>query len=174
MKKLILLSAILTSPFSYTQDLSSAFEDVKYRNIGPFRGGRSVSSVGVLDNPQTYYMGTVGGGLWKTTNAGGEWFNISDDYFKTSSVGAIAVSESDSKIIYVGMGEHAPRGVTTSYGDGVYKSTDAGKTWEHLGLESTQQISRIIIHPENPNIVYVAAQGAINGPTKERGVYKSK
>ncbi len=173
MKKLLLLSAILTSPFSFTQDLSSVFEDVKYRNIGPFRGGRSVSSVGVLDNPQTYYMGTVGGGLWKTTNAGGEWFNISDDYFKTSSVGAIAVAESDSKIIYVGMGEHAPRGVTTSYGDGVYKSTDAGKTWEHLGLENTQQISRIIIHPENPNVVYVAAQGAINGPTKERGIYKS-
>ena len=78
MKKLLLLSAILTSPFSFTQDLSSVFEDVKYRNIGPFRGGRSVSSVGVLDNPQTYYMGTVGGGLWKTTNSGGEWFNISD------------------------------------------------------------------------------------------------
>ena len=103
MKKLLLLSAILTSPFSFTQDLSSVFEDVKYRNIGPFRGGRSVSSVGVLDNPQTYYMGTVGGGLWKTTNSGGEWFNISDDYFKTSSVGAIAVAESDSKIIYLDM-----------------------------------------------------------------------
>ena len=173
MKKLILLLAILSSSFSFTQDLSSDFEDVKYRNIGPFRGGRSVSSVGVLDNPQTYYMGTVGGGLWKTINAGSEWFNISDDYFKTSSVGAIAVAESNSKIIYVGMGEHAPRGVTTSYGDGVYKSTDAGKTWKHLGLEKTQQISRIVVHPENPDIVYIAAQGAINGPTKERGIYKS-
>ena len=105
MKKLLLLSAILTSPFSFTQDLSSVFEDVKYRNIGPFRGGRSVSSVWVLDNPQTYYMGTVGGGLWKTTNSGGEWFNISDDYFKTSSVGAIAVAESDSKIIYENKGK---------------------------------------------------------------------
>ena len=99
MKKLILLLVILSSSFSFTQDLSSDFEDVKYRNIGPFRGGRSVSSVGVLDNPQTYYMGTVGGGLWKTINAGSEWFNISDDYFKTSSVGAIAVAESNSKII---------------------------------------------------------------------------
>ena len=139
MKKLILLLAILSSSFSFTQDLSSDFEDVKYRNIGPFRGGRSVSSVGVLDNPQTYYMGTVGGGLWKTINAGSEWFNISDDYFKTSSVGAIAVAESNSKIIYVGMGEHAPRGVTTSYGDGVYKSTNGGMTWENMGLKTSER-----------------------------------
>ncbi|MDG1888890.1 MAG: glycosyl hydrolase [Flavobacteriaceae bacterium] len=174
MKNLSIFFVFLTViPFSYSQDIEEKLEEVKYRNIGPFRGGRSVSSVGVINDPLTYYMGTVGGGLWKTTNAGSEWFNISDDYFKTSSVGAIAVSESDSRIIYVGMGEHAPRGVTTSYGDGIYKSTDAGETWEHIGLENTQQISRIIIHPDNPNIVYIAAQGAINGPTKERGIYKS-
>ena len=174
MKNLSILFVFLTViPFSYSQNIEEKLEEVKYRNIGPFRGGRSVSSVGVINDPLTYYMGTAGGGLWKTTNAGSEWFNISDDYFKTSSVGAIAVSESDSRIIYVGMGEHSPRGVTTSYGDGVYKSTDAGKTWEHMGLENSQQISRIIIHPDNNNIIYVAAQGAINGPTKERGVYKS-
>ena len=169
----ILFALIIISPFSYSQNLEEKLDEVKYRNIGPYRGGRSVASVGVVGDPLTYYMGTVGGGLWKTTNAGVNWFNISDDYFKTSSVGAIAVADSDSRIIYVGMGEHAPRGVTTSYGDGVYKSTDAGETWEHIGLEKTQQISRIIIHPENPNIVFVAAQGAINGPTKERGIYKS-
>ena len=174
MKNLRLLFAlIIISPLSYSQNLEEKLDEVKYRNIGPFRGGRSVSSVGVIGDPLTYYMGTVGGGLWKTTNAGVNWFNISDDYFKTSSVGAIAVADSDSRIIYVGMGEHAPRGVMTSYGDGVYKSTDAGKTWEHMGLKDTQQISRIIIHPDNPNIVFVAAQGAVNGPTKDRGIYKS-
>lgn len=169
----ILIAFIIISPFSYSQDLEEKLDEVKYRNIGPFRGGRSVSSSGVVGDPLTYYMGTVGGGLWKTTNAGGEWHNISDDYFETSSVGAVAVSESDSKIIYVGMGEHAPRAVTTSYGNGVYKSIDEGKTWEHIGLDKTQQISRIIIHPDNSEVVYVAAQGAINGPTKERGIYKS-
>src|SRR6056300_350563 len=175
MKNLSILFVFLTIiPFSYSQDIEDKLEEVKYRNLGPFRGGRSVSSSGVINDPLTYYMGTAGGGLWKTTNAGSEWHNISDDYFKTSSVGAVAVSESDSRIIYVGMGEHSPRGVTTSYGDGIYKSTDEGKTWEHIGLENTQQISRIIIHPNNPDLVYVAAQGAINGPTKERGVYKSQ
>ena len=143
----ILFALIIISPFSYSQNLEEKLDEVKYRNIGPFRGGRSVASVGVVGDPLTYYMGTVGGGLWKTTNAGVNWFNISDDYFKTSSVGAIAVADSDSRIIYVGMGEHAPRGVTTSYGDGVYKSIDSGETWEHIGLEETQQISRIIIHP---------------------------
>ena len=112
-------------------------------------------------------------GLWKTDDAGQRWSNISDGYFTTGSVGAVAVSESDPNIVYVGMGEHAPRGVMTSYGDGVYKSTDAGKTWNKLGLEKTRQISRVIIHPKNPDIVYVAAQGAVNGPNAERGVYKT-
>lgn len=155
------------------QSLDSIFKTVKYRNIGPFRGGRSVAVSGVIDDPLTYYMGTTGGGLWKTKDAGQRWSNISDGYFTTSSVGAIAVSESDPNIIYVGMGEHAPRAVMTSYGDGIYKSYDAGKTWVKLGLEKTQQISRIVIHPKNPDIVYIAAQGAINGPTPDRGIYKS-
>ena len=149
------------------------FHPLKYRNIGPFRGGRSVSSSGVVGDPLTYYMGTTGGGLWKTEDAGQHWRNISDGYFKTGSVGAVAVSESHPSILYVGMGEHAPRGVMTSHGDGVYKSTDAGKTWVHLGLEKTQHISRIIIHPDNPDIVYVAAQGALHKPNPERGVYQS-
>lgn len=146
---------------------------VKWRNIGPFRGGRSVGSSGVIGDPLTYYMGTTGGGVWKTEDAGQHWNNVSDGFFKTGSVGAVAVSESDPNVVYVGMGEHAPRAVMTSYGDGVYKSTDAGKTWKHLGLAKTQFISRIIIHPKNPDIVYVAAQGALHGPTKERGIYKS-
>src|SRR5207237_4112868 len=115
----------------------------------------------------------TGGGLWKTENAGWTWFNISDGYFKTGSVGAVAVAESDPNIVVVGMGEHAPRGVMSSYGDGVYKSTDAGRTWKKMGLDLTRQIANIRIHPTNPDIVYVAAQGAINGPTPDRGVYKS-
>ncbi|GAB1855641.1 hypothetical protein MHTCC0001_04750 [Flavobacteriaceae bacterium MHTCC 0001] len=146
---------------------------MKYRNIGPFRGGRSVSATGIINNPLTYYMGTTGGGLWKTEDAGQHWNNISDGFFKTGSVGAVAASESNPNIIYVGMGEHAIRGVMTSYGDGVYKSTDAGKTWKYIGLNKTEQISRIVIHPTNPDIVYVAAQGKYATPTSERGVYKS-
>ena len=149
------------------------FKPVKWRSIGPFRGGRSNSSVGVIGNPNVYYMGTTGGGLWKTEDAGLSWRNISDGYFKTGSVGAIAVAESDPNVIYVGMGEHAPRGVKTHHGDGVYKSTDAGKTWKKIGLDATQHISRIIIHPKNPDVVYVAAQGALFSSSKERGLYKS-
>ncbi|MEL6250830.1 MAG: glycosyl hydrolase [Bacteroidota bacterium] len=154
-------------------ELDAYYKTVKWRNIGPFRGGRSVSASGVIGDPLTYYMGTTGGGLWKTEDAGQHWSNISDGYFKTGSVGAVAVSTSDPNIVYVGMGEHAPRGVMTSHGDGVYKSTDAGKSWKHMGLEATQHISRIIIHPKDPNLVYVAAQGALHGPNPERGIYKS-
>ena len=174
MKKIIfsfLLSFIITTSFAQTID--SIFNSVKYRNIGPFRGGRSVAASGVIGDPMTYYMGNTGGGLWKTEDGGQLWKNISDGYFKTSSIGAVAVSESNPNIIYVGMGEHAPRAVMTSYGDGVYKSTDAGKTWKNIGLKNTQHISRVVIHPKNPNIVFVAAQGALYGPNKERGIFKS-
>lgn len=155
------------------QSMDSIFQSVKYRNIGPFRGGRSVAASGVVGDPMTYYMGNTGGGLWKTEDGGQLWNNISDGYFKTSSVGAIAVSESDPNIVYVGMGEHAPRGVMTSYGDGVYKSTDAGKTWNYVGLKATQHISRIVVHPKNPDVLLVAAQGALYGPNEERGIFKS-
>jgi len=158
---------------TFAQSIDSVFSSVKYRNIGPFRGGRSVAASGVVGDPMTYYMGNTGGGLWKTEDGGQLWKNISDGYFKTSSIGAIAVSESDPNIIYVGMGEHAPRAVMTSYGNGVYKSTDAGKTWRNIGLKNTQHISRVVIHPKNPNIVFVAAQGALYGPNKERGIFKS-
>jgi len=151
----------------------SEFHGLKWRNIGPFRGGRSVTSTGVIGQPFTYYMGSTGGGVWKTTDAGISWKNISDNYFKTGSVGAIAVAESDPNIVVVGMGEHAARGVMTSMGDGVYKSMDAGKTWSHLGLERTRHISDVVIHPKNPNIIYITAQGAQYGPSQERGVYKT-
>ena len=153
--------------------VSSHFNNLLWRNIGPLRGGRSVTATGVVQNQLTYYMGAAGGGVWKTEDAGQSWNNISDGFFKTGSVGAVAVAESDQNVVYVGMGEHAPRGVMSSYGDGVYKSTDAGKTWKHMGLELTRQISWIRIDPTNADVVYVAAQGATHGPSADRGVYKS-
>lgn len=156
-----------------SQVLDSVFNKLKYRSIGPFRGGRANAGTGVIDDPLTYYMGTTGGGVWKTFDAGQHWINCSDGFFKMGSVGAIAVSESHTNVVYVGMGEHAPRGVMTSHGDGVYKSTDAGKTWAHMGLRETQHISRIVIHPRDPNILWVAAQGALNGPNEDRGIFKS-
>jgi photosystem II stability/assembly factor-like uncharacterized protein len=121
----------------------------------------------------TYYMGGTGGGVWKTTDDGITWANVSDGFFKTGTVGAIAVSESNPNLVVVGMGEHAARGVMTSMGDGVYKSTDAGKTWTHIGLEFTRHISDVIIHPTNPEIIFIAAQGAQYGPSEERGIYRS-
>ncbi len=175
MRNILLLALLVSlSISSIGQSTAEAFfSPLKYRNIGPFRGGRSVSSCGVPGDVLTYYMGTTGGGLWKTEDAGQHWNNISDGFFKTGSVGAVAVSESHPYIVYCGMGEHAPRGVMTSSGDGMYKSTDAGKTWIHIGLAPTRHIARIVIHPTNPDIVFVAAQGALYGPNKERGIYKS-
>ena len=118
-------------------------------------------------------MGTTGGGVWKTENAGINWKNISDGFFNTGSVGAVAVSESDNNIVVVGMGESPVRGVMTSSGDGIYKSTDNGETWNHLGLEKTKHISQVRIHPTNPDIMYVSAQGSPYAPTSERGIYKT-
>lgn len=171
--KAFLLTFLGCTILAFGQQPQDYFKPLKFRNIGPFRGGRSVSSTGVIGDPLTYYMGTTGGGLWKTTDAGQHWQNVSDGYFKTGSVGAVAVAPSHPNTVYVGMGEHAPRGVMTSYGDGVYRSNDAGKTWQHIGLKETQHISRIVIHPDNPDIVWVAAQGALNGPTNQRGIYKT-
>jgi photosystem II stability/assembly factor-like uncharacterized protein len=173
----LLLSLCLISLNAQTKpgadDYNSIFKPLKWRSIGPFRGGRSVCATGVVGDPKTYYMGTTGGGVWKTEDMGLTWRNVSDGFFKTGTVGAVAVAESDPNVVYVGMGEHAVRGVMTSSGDGVYKSTDAGKTWKKIGLDETRHISRIVIDPKNPNIVLVAAQGALYAPNKERGVFKS-
>jgi photosystem II stability/assembly factor-like uncharacterized protein len=171
----LLVSQLFAQPpiNAAADDLNSVFKSVKWRGIGPFRGGRSNAGHGVIGDPMTYYMGTTGGGLWKTDDMGITWRNISDGYFKTGTIGAIAVAESDANVIYVGMGEHAVRGVMTHSGDGVYKSTDAGKTWKHIGLTETRHISRIVVDPKNPNIVIVAAQGALYGNSAERGIYKS-
>ncbi|HMK18807.1 MAG TPA: hypothetical protein VK492_11425 [Chitinophagaceae bacterium] len=163
----------ISQPAKDTTGLNSYFKPVKWRCIGPFRGGRSNCATGVVGNPNVYYQGTTGGGLWKTDDMGITWRNVSDGFFKTGSVGAVAVAESDPNIVYVGMGEHAVRGVMTSGGDGIYKSTDAGKTWKKIGLDLTQHIARIVINPKDPNIVYVAAQGALYSKSKERGIYRS-
>ncbi len=181
-RKILFLIAILLLQYqinaqvksdSSTNDLNKYFKPVKWRCIGPFRGGRSNCATGVVGNSAVYYQGSTGGGLWKTEDMGLTWKNISDGFFKTGSVGAVSVAESDPNIVYVGMGEHAVRGVMTSYGDGVYKSTDAGKSWKKFGLDLTQHIARIAIHPKDPNTVFVAAQGALYGKSKERGIYKS-
>jgi hypothetical protein len=152
---------------------SSAFRALQWRLIGPFRGGRANAIAGVPNQPFVYYVGYTGGGVWKTENAGASWRNISDTFFRTGSIGAIAVADSDPNVIYVGTGEHAIRGQSSSYGDGVYKSTDAGKTWARLGLEATKQIAAVRVHPQNPDLVYVAAQGDRWKGTPDRGVYRS-
>ena len=152
---------------------SSAFRALQWRLIGPFRGGRANAITGVPNQPFVYYAGYTGGGVWKTENAGASWRNISDTFFRTSSIGAIAVADSDPNVIYVGTGEHAIRGQSSSYGDGVYRSTDAGKTWTRLGLEATKQIAAVRVHPQNPDLVYVAAQGDRWKGTPDRGVYRS-
>lgn len=147
------------------------FENLSYRNIGPFRGGRSAAVCGVSQNPDLYYMGATGGGVWKTENAGKSWENISDGFFG-GSIGAVEVAPSDANIIYVGGGEKTVRG-NVSYGYGIWRSVDAGETWEYKALKEGQNISRIRIHPKNPDIVYAAVMGHVFGPNKERGIYKS-
>lgn len=148
------------------------YENLKWRNIGPYRGGRSLSSTGIPERPYEYYFGATGGGLWKTTDGGTTWKPVTDGKITSSSVGAVAVSESNPDIVYIGMGEVQLRGSITQ-GDGVYKSEDAGETWTHMGLEETQAISRIRIDPSDANIVYVAALGHPYGNNEERGVFKS-
>ena len=152
---------------------SRLFDSLEWRNIGPHRGGRVVAVAGHPTEQGTFYFGAVAGGVWKTTNAGSHWKNISDGYFSTASVGAIAVSESDPNVIYVGTGETSIRS-DVSHGDGVYRSTDGGRSWRNMGLRDTRHIGRIRIHPENPDLVYVAALGHAFGPNEERGVYRSK
>ena len=157
-----------TSSISYPE---SIYNSVKWRLVGPFRGGRAGTVSGVIDDNNLYYMGTAGGGVWKTEDAGNSWECISDGYFG-GSIGSVSVSESDPNIIYVGEGEQTLRGNVSS-GKGAWKSTDAGKSWSFIGLNDTEHISRIRIHPKNPDIVYFAALGNLWKPNKERGLYKS-
>ncbi len=170
---LLLLPLLAGTPQAVAQEVDpSLYSALSWRSIGPFRGGRSTAVAGVPSRTDEYWFGGTGGGVWKTTNAGEDWENVSDGFFGTGSVGAIAVSLSDPDIVYVGMGETQIRG-NISHGDGVYKSVDSGKTWTHMGLTETSTISRIRIHSDNPDVVYVAALGHIYGPNEERGVFRS-
>lgn len=146
---------------------------LKWRNVGPFRGGRVTTVTGVNQDHRVFYMGSSGGGVWKTTDAGIRWNNVSDGFFKSGSVGAIAVAPSDPNVIYAGMGEHCIRIETFASGDGMYKSTDAGKTWSHISLKNSRNIAAVHVDPSNSDIVYVAVQGSPWGPHADRGVYKS-
>lgn len=156
------------NPTKYSEDYFSA---TQWRNIGPFRGGRSAAVTGVKGKATLFYMGSTGGGVWRTTDAGNTWKNISDGFFG-GSVGSIAVSEWDNNVIYVGNGEKTVRGNVSS-GDGVWKTVNAGKTWKHVGLKNARHIPRIRIHPKNPDIVYAGVLGDLYKSSEERGVYKS-
>ena len=149
------------------------FNALRYRSIGPFRGGRSVAVAGNVNQPRTFYFGGAAGGVWKTTDGGITWKNISDKYFQTAAVGALAVAPSDPNVIYAGMGEPFIRGDMAT-GDGIYKSTDAGKTWKYTGLKNTRVISQIVVDPDNPQVVFVAALGHVFGSNPERGIYRSQ
>jgi photosystem II stability/assembly factor-like uncharacterized protein len=151
---------------------TTALNTLKWRELGPYRGGRSVAVAGSVARPKEYYMGTAGGGVFKSLDGGQSWAPVTDKYFG-GTIGAIAIASSNPDIVYVGGGEFPIRG-NVSHGDGVWKSTDAGKTWTSLGLAATRQISRVRVHPTNPDLVYVAAQGNVWTPTSERGVYRSK
>src|SRR6478672_51089 len=165
---LIILLSLTTNAQQYRSDL---YQGMRWRMIGPFRGGRTVGATGVPSQPNVFYIGVNNGGVWKTTDSGRTWKPIFDDQ-PTGSIGALAVAPSDPQIIYVGSGEGLQR-PDLSTGDGIYKSTDGGKTWRHLGLRDAQQIGAILVDPKDPNLVYVAALGHPYGPNEERGVFRS-
>src|ERR1700691_3596353 len=150
----------------------SLLSGLRWRDVGPMRGGRTYAVAGHASQPDTFYFGSVGGGVWKTENAGRTWFPISDEGIPIGSIGSIAVAPSNPNIVYVGTGEGDIRS-QHSYGIGMYKSTDAGKTWTHIGLEKTRQIGRVAVDPTNPNRVYVAALGHVYAPNIDRGLFRS-
>lgn len=151
---------------------ASLLKGMQWREVGPYRGGRADAVVGIADQPETYYFGSTGGGVWKTVDGGQTWKSVSDGFFG-GSIGAVAVAPSDPAVVYVGTGEETIRG-NVSHGDGMWKSTDAGKTWKHIGLDDSRHISRIRVHPNNPDLVYVAAMGHAFGPNEQRGVFRSR
>ena len=183
-RTLVLLSLTLAAASTFTSRAeqqpsapaqsadTSLLSQLRWRSIGPDRGGRSIAVSGVKGRPQEAYFGAVGGGLWKTTDGGNNWLPVTDGQIKSASVGAVAVSESNPSIVIIGMGESCIRG-NIMPGDGVYKSSDAGKTWTHIGFSESQAISRVRIHPTNPDTVYVASFGKYGAPSEERGVFKS-
>lgn len=168
---LVTLIVLTLEPVTAQTIDPSLYDGMEYRLVGPFRGGRSAAVTGVPGKPLTYYMGSTGGGVWRTNDGGQSWNNLSDDFFG-GSIGAVAVSDWDPNVIYVGGGEKTLRG-NVSHGSGMWKSMDAGKTWVSSGLPDSRHIPRIRIHPRNPDIVYAAVLGHLFGPNEERGVYRS-
>ena len=166
----LFLTTLLSSISAQVID-PAGFSGMQWRMIGPFRAGRVNAVTGVPGQPNTFYFGSVGGGVWKSNNSGRTWTPIFDDQ-NIASIGAIAVAPSAPETVYVGTGEADMRS-QISYGNGMYKSTDGGKTWTHIGLENTRQIGRIDVDPKNPNIVFVAALGHVYGPNPDRGIYRS-
>ena len=164
----LLCSGSLQAQSGFDRDL---FRELRWRDIGPYRGGRTKAAAGVRGQPNVFYIGVVNGGVWKTTDYGRIWTPIFDDQ-PTGSIGAIAVAPSDPNIIYVGSGEGLQR-PDLSTGNGIYKSTDAGRTWTHLGLRDGQQIPQIVVDPRNPNRLFVAVLGHPYGPNEERGLFRS-
>src|SRR5215210_1925590 len=148
------------------------FKSLQWREVGPYRGGRSAAVEGIAAQPKTYYFGATGGGVWKTTDGGETWKNVSDGFFG-GSIGAVAVSEWDPNVVYAGGGEVTVRG-NVSHGEGMWRSTDAGKTWKFAGLADSRHIPRVRIHPKDPDLVYAAVLGHLFGPNEMRGVYRSK
>jgi len=149
------------------------YSALKYRSLGPERGGRVTAVTGIAEQPLTFYMGSTGGGVWKTVDAGINWENVSDGFFGSASVGAIDVADSDHNVVWVGMGSACIRG-NTSQGDGVYRSVDGGRTWTHVGLTEAGQIGRVIVDPRDPDVAFVAALGHPFGPNPERGVFRTR
>ena len=165
-------SAAVSGQEPLAQPEVDAFEGLEFRLVGPSRGGRVTAVAGHVAHPYTFYMGSTGGGVWRTTNAGISWENLTDKDFRAGSVGAVTVAPSDPNVIYVGMGSACPRG-NVSIGDGMYRSTDAGASWQHIGLERSGAISRVRVHPDDPNVLWVGVLGQIFGSNPERGVYRS-
>jgi photosystem II stability/assembly factor-like uncharacterized protein len=171
MKHLFTSLFLLLASCIVAQD-STLFSTIKYRSIGPYRGGRSAAVCGSYKYKNTFYMGATGGGVWKTTDGGSNWKNISDKYFG-STIGAVAVAPTDETIVYVGEGENTMRGNVSEGLGGMWRSDNAGKTWRNIGLKDARHIIRIVVHPKNPDVVWVAAMGHLFGPNTERGIYKT-
>ncbi len=176
MKKLLLLITVFAvstnvSAQKKLNDDSILFSKVKYRSVGPYRGGRSGAAVGDLNQKNTFYFGSTGGGVWKTIDGGSNWKNITDKYFG-GSIGCVSVAPSDPTVLYVGEGENSLRG-NVSEGFGIWRTDDGGRSWRNLGLKDTRHIIRIVIHPKNPDVVWVAAIGHLFGPNEERGIFKT-
>ncbi len=171
MKQILTFLFLTITSSVFTQD-STLFSKIKYRNVGPYRGGRSAAVCGSFKNKNTFYMGATGGGVWKTMDGGSNWKNISDKFFG-SSIGAVAVAPTDETIVYVGEGENTMRGNVSEGLGGMWRSENGGKTWKNIGLKDARHIIRIVVHPKNPDVVWVAAMGHLFGANNERGIYKT-